>query len=533
MSKHSAPTKPYLPGEGRGPATTLGLIERCARFLNPPQLGPGLRRGGVKKWALLAFAPVLLAASPPQVTVTGGTIEGTADGAALVFQGIPFAAPPTGENRWRPPQSVIPWAGVRDATYEAPACIQNDYGWNTHNYTYASEDCLTLDVRTPSLAGKRPVMVWIHGGSNYAGGSGGTVQSSITDKGVVLVAVQYRLGILGFLSHRALAREQGGSSGNYGLMDQIAALKWVQANIARFGGDPANVTIFGESAGSQDVSLLLASPQTRGLFEKAIMESGTPGFGLRFRSLDQAFRLGDQLDALLDSGGDIEKLRHDSVAALLAADLKLDDAGVQTHGFLWLHTTIDGKVLPRDPRALYAEAPKRPVIIGTNRAEFGVDGGITHLDAAVDAAFGGNAARARAFYHLDQPAPPPDPRLGDRDLMVGTDIIFRCPANNLAALLAADGWPVWRYQFDLATDGGISSHTAEIPYVLGTAKVTPGYTLRDYWTAFAKRGDPNAASLPAWPAFTTTGQRYAEIDKNGVTPQDHLRQTPCQWMDRL
>jgi para-nitrobenzyl esterase len=479
----------------------------------------------------MANAPATLT----QVAVTGGTIEGASstDGSALVFEGIPFAAPPTGENRWRAPQPVVAWSGVRDATHEAPACIQNDYQWNTHTYIYASEDCLTLDVRTPSLTGKRPVMVWIHGGSNYAGGAGGTIQSRITDKGVVLVAIQYRLGIFGFLSHRALAGEQGGSSGNYGLMDQIAALKWVRANIAKFGGDPNNITISGESAGSQDVSLLLASPETKGLFERAIMESGTPGFGLPFRTLDSAFRLGDQLDALLHSGGDIEKLRHDSTAALLAADLKLYDPGVQTHGFLWLHTTIDGKVLPESPRRLYAEAPKRPVIIGTNRAEFGIDGGVAHLAAAVDAAFGANAGKARAFYHLDQPAPPPDPRLGDRDLMVGTDIIFRCPATNLATLLAANGWPVWRYQFDLATNGGISSHTSDIPYVLGSAMIAPGYSLRDYWTAFARDGDPNAAALPDWPAFTADGARYVEIDKDGVAPRDHLRSTPCQWMDRL
>jgi para-nitrobenzyl esterase len=263
------------------------------------------------------------------------------------------------------------------------------------------------------------------------------------------------------------------------------------------------------------------------------MESGTPGFGLPFRSLEQGLRLGDQLDALLGTGGDVEKLRHASVAALLAADLKLDDPGVQTHGLLWLHTTIDGKVLPKDPRDLYADAPKRPVIIGTNRAEFGVDGGVTHLDAAVDLAFGDNAGSARAFYGLGQPEPPPDPRLGDRDLMVGTDIIFRCPANNLARITAANGWPTWRYQFDLAADGGISSHGSEIGYVLGESRIRPGLSLADYWTNFAKTGDPNGAGVPDWPAFTADAQRYVEIDKNGVTPQDHLRQIPCQGMDRL
>jgi para-nitrobenzyl esterase len=151
---------------------------------------------------------------------------------------------------------------LRDASRPGPSCLQNDYGWNHADYVRASEDCLTLDVATTSLTGKRPVMVWIHGGSNRAGSAGETVRS-LARRGVVLVAVQYRLGLLGYLPHRALAGEQGGHAGNYGLMDQIAALRWVQANIARFGGDPAQVTIFGESAGAQDVGLLLAAPKQR------------------------------------------------------------------------------------------------------------------------------------------------------------------------------------------------------------------------------------------------------------------------------
>jgi para-nitrobenzyl esterase len=475
------------------------------------------------------------ASSPPRVVVTGGVIEGTTrtDGLSLLFRGIPFAAPPTGENRWRAPQPVVPWHGVRETAREAPACIQSDYGWTATTFIYASEDCLTLNVSTPSLKGKRPVMVWIHGGSNYSGGARDTVTSHITDKGVVLVTIQYRLGILGFLSHRALAREQGGTSGNYGLMDQIAALQWVQRNISRFGGDPAKVTIFGESAGSQDIALLLASPATGSLFARAIMESGTADFGLTPRPLDRAFRLGDQLDALLGSGGDIERLRADSVMALLAADLKLDDPEVQTHGFLWLRPTIDGKILPEAPRTLYAKAPRRPVIVGSNRAEFGIDGGVTHLDAAVDAAFGGHADQARTFYRLGEPAPDADPRLGDRVLMAGTDIIFRCPANRTAETLAAHGWPVWRYEFDLARDGGISSHTSELPYVFDGLPIAPGVSLQDYWIAFAKSGEPAASGLPAWPAFSTDGGDYVAIDRLGVTPAHQLRTSPCQWMDRL
>ena len=220
-----------------------------------------------------ALAALLLVAVPaaaqdaagPLVSVAGGQVRGEATADALVFRGIPFAAAPTGGLRWKPPQPVAAWDGVLDATDPAPACLQHleSSAWNRAQWLHASEDCLTLDVKTPGLEGKRPVMVWIHGGSNRAGSSGGPADSDLTAHGVVTVGIQYRLGVLGWLSHPALSTEQGGSSGNYGLMDQIAALEWVRANIAKFGGDPGNVTIFGESAGSQDVSLLLAAPSAR------------------------------------------------------------------------------------------------------------------------------------------------------------------------------------------------------------------------------------------------------------------------------
>jgi para-nitrobenzyl esterase len=383
------------------------------------------------------------------------------------------------------------------------------------------------------VTGKRPVMVWIHGGSNRAGSARGTVQSRITDKGVVLVAVQYRLGIFGFLPHRGAAAEAHGTAGNYGLMDQIAALKWVQANIARFGGDPGNVTIFGESAGSQDVSLLLAAPQARGLFARAILESGTPGFGMPFRPLADALAIGDQADALLDTGGSIGALRRRSVQALLAADLKLADASLFTNDFLWLRTTIDGAVLPRAPRALLAEAPRRPVILGSNRAEFGAGPGEVDWPVALARTFGANAAKARAFYRLDDPRRVDDPRLGPAELEYSTDWIFRCPAGRLADLLAAQGAPVWRYEFDAARGGGRTSHAAEIDYVLGSARFAPDLSLQDYWVRFAKSGDPNAPALPHWPRFDAKARRHVLFDAAGVTPGDNLREPICSMLEAL
>jgi para-nitrobenzyl esterase len=217
--------------------------------------------------ALLAFgaAGTAFAADGAVVTVTGGAIRGEARGAGAVFRGVPFAAPPVGDRRWKPPAPVAPWTGVRDATVSGAPCLQRSYGWNAKDAADSREDCLYLDVRTPTLkpAKPLPVMVWIHGGANRAGSARGTVESSLVEQGVVLVSIQYRLGAFGFLSHPGLTAEGGGASGNYALMDQIAALRWVRDNIARFGGDPGNVTLFGHSAGGQDVGLLMLAPDRR------------------------------------------------------------------------------------------------------------------------------------------------------------------------------------------------------------------------------------------------------------------------------
>lgn len=481
--------------------------------------------------AALALAlPTLPAgaeAVPAPIAVTGGQVQGRidGDGRTRIFEGIPFAAPPLGDLRWRPPAPVVPWQGVRAADAPAPACLQNDYGWNRANHLFASEDCLTLDIRTRASPGDRlPVMVWIHGGSNRAGGSGGTVESRITDAGVVLVSIQYRLGIFGFLARRDLAAEQGGASGNYGLMDQIAALRWVQGNIARFGGDPGNVTIFGESAGSQDVSLLLASPQAHGLFRKAILQSGTPGFGMPFRPLTEALAIGDQLE------GSLSELRQSPAASLLAADLGLRDPALWNQDFLWLRTTIDGRVLPRDPRLLLAEAPPRPVIIGTNRYEFGPAPGSIDPAAYARHWFGTEAPAALAFYRAEDEGAP-DPRLGPVEGRMETDVVFRCPAGNLAAQLARQGWPVWRYEFDLAAKGApagsLTAHAAEIAYVMD--RQPPG--LQDYWVNFAKTGDPNGRGRPRWGRFARGA--YLAISQQGIAMRRNLRPQPCNLVTAI
>jgi para-nitrobenzyl esterase len=483
--------------------------------------------------ALVLAALALAAPAPsslPVVRVEGGSVRGAVfDGGGFLFRGIPFAAPPVGELRWKPPQPVAPWMGVRETTAQPASCIQNDQGWNYSDFAIGKEDCLTLDVRTPSLGGKLPVLVWIHGGSNRAGGPNDIVLSDV-GKQMVIVGIRYRLGIFGFLSHPALTAEQG-SSGNYGIMDQIAALSWVHDNIARFGGDPTNVTIAGESAGAQDVSLLLAAPAARGLFEKAIMESGTPGFGMTFRSLKDAERLGIQADDLLKAGGSLDKMRHMSVPALLTVDLKLHDEAMVSDSMTWLRTTLDGKVFPDDPRSLLEKSPPRPVIVGSNKVEFGSDR--EHRDAFIAKAFGAREDEARAFYHADQPSPADDPRLGSLDEQIGTDITFRCPAEHLAQLLEAQGAPVWRYEFDASPSGGKTSHAAEISYAFGDSDFAPGQSLKPYWIDFIRSGDPNSNGLPQWPRYSLKGQEHVLFDARGVTVEGPLRPQLCSLEDRL
>lgn len=480
--------------------------------------------------ASLSLSIVAAPAPAEPVKVDGGVVDGKTWNGSLLFRGIPFAAPPVGELRWKPPQPVVAWKGVRSSTEQPASCLQNDYGWNHGDFVIGNEDCLTLDVRTPSPTGKLPVLVWIHGGSNRAGGPNDIVLSDL-GKSVVIVGVRYRLGIFGFLSHRKLTAEQGGS-GNYGLMDQLAALKWVRRNIAHFGGDPHNVTIAGESAGSQDVSLMLAAPAARPLFARAIMESGTPGFGMPFRSLADAERIGDQADAVLGTGGSLRMLRQASPAALLAADRQLHEDALESDDYMWLRTTVDGALFQRSPRELLGEAPAKPMIIGTNRIELDIPGGRAHRGAFVDKAFEGNAAWARAYYGLDEPDPAADPRLGTRDLQIATDVTFRCPAGRLASTMAAKGASVWRYEFDAAANGGQTTHAAEIPYAFGGSRFG-GMSLAPYWLNFIRSGDPNGSGLPAWQRFTTTAPSHVLFSDSGVTPLGALRPEVCSLLDRI
>ena len=450
--------------------------------------------------AALMVAGMTSAAHPwvPRVKTTGGIVEGTRKPDRVVFLGVPFAAPPTEAFRWQPPRPIR-WRGVRRAVDPAPACLQGDYGWNHAEYVFASEDCLTLDIATPAMTGRHPVLVWIHGGSNHAGSPRDLFMTSMVDHGIVVVGVRYRLGTLGFLAPRAA----GASGGNYGLMDQIAALRWVQVNIARFGGDPDAVTIGGESAGAQDVGLLLAAPAARPLFARAIMESGTPSFGVPYRSIDDAHRLGDQLRAIL---GGLDPHKASSVA-LIAADTKLHDATLNSDEYLWLRATIDGVVLPRAPDSLLTVAPAKPLLIGTNAVELDLWGGRPYRDGLLARTYGRNEGAARAYYGIVAGIDPaPDPRQGSIDQRIATDATFACPTDQLARLWAAKGAPVYRYIFDAAPGGGRTGHTGELSYVFGNDLAGDAH-LQDYWAAFIASGKPTAA-WPRWPQrmrFDATG----------------------------
>ncbi|MEJ0061256.1 MAG: carboxylesterase family protein [Terricaulis sp.] len=492
-----------------------------------------------------AFAAVLVlltaacASSDPSLVPTAqGPLRGEvrADGSVL-FRGVPFAAPPVGDLRWRAPAPPAAWDGERDATHVAPACAQNSYGWNAEAAASGSEDCLYLEVRRPGAsAGVRlPVMVWIHGGSNRAGSGAGKVLSSMVDRGIVMVGVQYRLGAFGFLSHVALSEEpETHASGNYGLMDQIAALRWVQENIAAFGGDPDNVTIAGDSAGGQDVNLLLVAPAARGLFAKAIAQSGTAQFGWPVRTLGENEAIGAQLAEAIGARGDdpLIAMRAAPTARILAADLALASPTLTDQSFLWLQAVVDGDVIPAPPHDLMARGASADaaLLIGSNARELGLPGGAEGADAFAAMAFGAEAARARALYSA-----PSDPRLGDRLEQMGTDVIFRCPAAETALLHTRAGRAAYQYEFDHpATDGGVVRHGAELSYVsdnlpLGDTDVR----MQDYWANFAKTGDPNGAGLPAWPRFDEASRGYITFSEAGAHVGANLRGPFCALLPRL
>lgn len=492
------------------------------------------------------FVVALIALAVPgraaDVAVTGGIVRGEdlADG-SIVFRGIPYAAPPVGDLRWKPPQSVIAWPGVRDATKAAAPCIQHDEGWNSALVPVSKEDCLYLSIHAPKPeAGKKyPVFFWIHGGSNRAGAGYGDADSTMYRRGVVLVSIEYRLGVFGFLSSPELTAESPNhTSSNYAVLDMIAALKWVRDNIAKVGGDPDNVTIGGQSAGSYDVGTLLLSPLARGLFTKAVMESGPAGIGLPPRTSAENEKLGVDLAGLVGVHG-LQELRAASASAVLAAGEKLVPPGKFGSGAIWGQQIIDGYVLRAGPLDILAKGEQAhvPLIIGDVTREFPFDGPPDTVLPTLSAFFGDNLDQAKALYGIQgNTFPPDDPVLGNVGTQVLADAIMRCPANKLAQFQMAAGQKVWRYQFGVprARLPWPPAHNAELSYVFEAAP--PGATfgtwppVQQYWANFFRSGDPNGAGLPQWPEMNGD-KAYMAFTPQGPMLGKDLRGSICRLLN--
>ena len=456
----------------------------------------------------LVASPVTAANESPTVILPAGTITGAAANGGAAFKGIPFAQPPVGALRWREPQPVKPWSGVLRATDYAKSCAIE-----------GGEDCLYLNVWTPKwpAASRLPVMLWFPSGGNFTGASSDArYQSlSITQHGVILVSAQYRLSIFGFLAHPALSAESPHhTSGNYGLLDMIAAMHWVRDNIARFGGDPDNITVWGESSTSLDLNVLLTSPVERGLFKRQITESGPV---VDPPTLAAGERKGVETMAKAGVGNDTDALAK--MRGLSTADIwKLNGTALAWVG-PDLGVLVDGYVVPRSPFAVFQGGLENrvPLLMGNNARElqkpfFPMPNGLT---GAIDEIYGPLASQARAIYGVGlSPEPPADPRLGPVLAQFATDTQFRCGTIAELRWHAQRGNPVHEFQFDRVPPGKEANgavHASELPYVFGTftslgdasndidARVSA--TMQQYWTNFAKTGNPNGQGLPQMAGF--------------------------------
>ncbi|OPY94774.1 esterase [Bradyrhizobium sacchari] len=421
-----------------------------------------------------------------------GQMLGGVEGEVAFFKGLAYAAAPVGPLRWRPPEATAESSEMRTAYEFGAPCVQP-------SWSGASEDCLTLNVFRPfGVDGPLPVMVFIHGGAFV----GGTANDPLFDgarlaqAGVILVTVNYRLGVLGWLAHPALS-ESG--SGNYGLMDQVAALRWVHDNIAAFGGDPGNVTLFGGGAGATSIALLMLCGEARGLFQKVILQS-LPG-RVRLRSRQEAEAWGLQFVATL--GPDGTDPRGIALAQLLAAESKL--LAKSPHGFA---PTIDGSLVTEDIAAGFVAGHESriPLIIGANDDETGFDSEQEVAEAL--ASSGATPEQLRKLY-------PDLARPSDLAARAYTDRVFSEPVRLLARLHAATGAPTFRYRFAYVPEARRASpeggHGRELQFIFG-AEGVPGAgilsrrdreiasRMRAYWINFAKSGDPNGPELPHWNA---------------------------------
>lgn len=459
----------------------------------------------------------------PVVNAPAGPVKGLREGGADVFRAIPYALAPIGERRWRPPAPMPRWKDVRAAQTMGIACMQPPMapGPYDRGKVPMAEDCLTLDVTAPANARNAPVMVWIHGGTLIWGSGHSKMYDGqeFARRGVVLVSINYRLGVLGYLAHPGLSKEAPDDvSGNYGLLDQIQALQWVRKNIAAFGGDPGNVTIFGESAGALSTEYLLASPRARGAFDRAIVQSG-----YLFTMPELRSKRGEEASAEDIGLWLAGKLEAPNLPALRAMDArKLVEASAAT-GYV-PYGTIDGKILRRQLVDTFDRGEQAPVplIAGFNSGEIRT---LRHLlppvppspEAYAEAIKSRYGDLADAYLRLY----PAAGDLGLNGLDSTRDAVFGWASERLVRKQAALGQPSFLYYFShsypAADAAGLTGfHASEVPFVFGTITGTPpswpaipdtpaerrfSGAMLDYWTSFARNGKPSSAEGPAWNAF--------------------------------
>jgi len=474
-------------------------------------------------------------------------VAGVVEDGVRVFKGLPFAAPPVGELRWRPPQPVVPWAGVRRADTFGPQCPQLPYPAGSP-YTFdrapTSEDCLYLNVWTTAGAHERqPVMVWVHGGawtrgsaSQTTGGALSYDGAALARKGVVVVTVNYRLGPFGFFAHPDLTAESPQrSSGNYAILDHIAALEWVRDNIAAFGGNPANVTVFGQSAGAWSVNATQATPLARGLFHRVIGESGAQLSGT------QTLAAAEQNGADLATAVGADSL--DALRAVPAERLLLVPAFRA-----WLN--VDGWVLPDEVQTLFAQRRHShvPVLVGSNANEW-----TTLADPAtfpktmeayrraIEMFFPGMAEHFDGVYPVTHEADIPGALQG-----LWRDTWFTLPMRTWARRATAGGQPAYLYQFTHVPPSPDASvwgayHVSEVQYVFGNLNVPTfrytdtdralSETMSSYWVNFATHGDPNGAGLPRWTPYDREAEPYLDLGAT-VQPRHRLLKAQLDFLER-
>jgi para-nitrobenzyl esterase len=502
---------------------------------------------------VVGIALVGIACQPESSTVAG-MYRGTEENGVVVFKGIPYAKPPVGELRWRPPLPESHPTEVRNATEFGPVCPQPVSGPADNDFGPQSEDCLTLNIYSPAVGADKslPVMVWIHGGSFKAGSSrrARAEGHSLAAQGVVLVKLNYRLGYLGRFAHPALSQEQPDEPlANYGMMDQIAALRWVRENITEFGGDPSNVTIFGYSAGGVSVNYLMAIPAARGLFHKAIAQSSAVSIpNIRHRT-----EVVGMMPSLESEGVKIAE-HHGIVSGDVTTALRaLSVYELMSEGYPLgsLNPVLDGVLVTQNLAASFEEGnvANVPYLVGVTGWEASLATGMHQMPAEaltnlLIAAHGLNPDRIEAAYGASEPGY----GLADDIFADG----FNATSFYLAELMHRRQEDVYLYWFEYLPQGGDPAipglpHGGEVPYVFGQLSRrdrvgNPPITQTDhqlvelvqsYWTNFAKTGNPNGADLPGWPVLGRGEARWLFIDAEPSVQINHLSDRIDLWMEKF